>query len=552
LLASTALLVSCQSTDSIDVETSLEGSALTRQLKWQQASGTEVLQCHVFKLDNLSPVEINRIKFAFGDGSHHVHIYRSTEPEADGVSDCWKGINWPRWQLVVGAQTSPLDWALPDGLTVPFEPHQQLLVQVHWLNTSPAPIDGQIGLSFFTAPGSTGHVGVMFGVNKQVDLLPGQRKTVRHFCPMPAGSQVLAMMGHFHGLGRRYSVNLRERQERDGQVVYQGEDENTLVFRSFEPRLTIPPDAGLDFSCEFLNFRSTPTTWGADTGAQEHCNLAAYYYPARDDAAFCIKEESDVGVLDSIVPASPRLRAGERTRLTIRAAARLESDTDIVLQTSDPTALQLPRAVRIAAGDSETTVETRALRPVAEVSVTAILGAGQVEAALSIGGLGISEFLTDPIPGRPGGRWVEISSSSPLPIDLGRYHLGAGRGSYDEVGIPLTGTLPPFGCLVVSETAMDALDGADATMAVPLPIPGTMHDAGGLALIDGVTGTGGTAALLDAVAYGQGSASVMVDPSGRPAAAVGAPGRGISLGRTGDGTWRAQLVPTPGICESTR
>ncbi|HEX3694988.1 MAG TPA: hypothetical protein VH374_06320 [Polyangia bacterium] len=501
-------------------------------------------------MDNLTPIEISRIQFQFGDGSHHVHIYRSTEPEADGVSDCWSGIAWPRWQLLAGAQTKPLDWNLPDGLTMPLAPHQQLLVQVHWLNTGPMAIDGKIDLSFHTTDSSAGHVGVLFGVNKQVDLLPGQRKTISHFCPMPSGSRLIAMMGHYHALGRHYEVTMGAPGDDSAAVIYQGQDENTLVFHEYAPQLAVPDGAGLDFSCEYLNFRTAATMWGADTSTQEHCNMAAYYYPANDDDAFCIKDEDDIGTLTDLLPPTNGLRAGDRGQITVRAAAPIEADTAVPLVSSDPTALSVPAMAWFPAGAREATVDVQALRPIGQVSLTATLGTQTINTALSIGGLGISEFMADPAPGQRGGRWVELSSSSPFPIDLGAYRLGAGHHSYGEIAVPLTGMLPPFGCLLVSESPMDGLGGADDTMAVPFPIPDGLDDSGGIGLFASDADASAISARLDAVAYGVSNTVGLFAADGQLAGTVATTRLGSSLGRTTDGHWQANLVPTPGICET--
>src|SRR5215212_9476647 len=130
LLLLTAVPTGC----GMDAEVSEE--SLEHRITWTQAAETEIQDCHVFKLDNARSVEIDRLQVKFAEGSHHVHIYRSSEPEADSVKDCFKGIDWTRWSLVVGAQTQAMDWQLPEGVTLPFAPHQQLLVQVHWLNTT--------------------------------------------------------------------------------------------------------------------------------------------------------------------------------------------------------------------------------------------------------------------------------------------------------------------------------------------------------------------------------------------------------------------------------
>ena len=41
----------------------------------------KVDDCYEFKLDNPTPVEIDRTAIKFCLGSHHVHVYRSDTPD---------------------------------------------------------------------------------------------------------------------------------------------------------------------------------------------------------------------------------------------------------------------------------------------------------------------------------------------------------------------------------------------------------------------------------------------------------------------------------------
>ena len=199
--------------------TEIGATALTASLKWQQGPGSEIVQCHTLTLPNDVPVDVERIQFRFGAGSHHVHVYRSDTPEPDGVTDCEGGVAWPRWSLLIGSQTKPLDWTLPAGMTMPIAPHQQLLVQVHWLNATSAPVSEKIDIAFYPAGAPGVSVGVLFGVNKRIALLPGEQATLHQHCPMPAGSQVIATMGHFHALGRRFSADLRANNAETAEQV---------------------------------------------------------------------------------------------------------------------------------------------------------------------------------------------------------------------------------------------------------------------------------------------------------------------------------------------
>jgi hypothetical protein len=523
-----------------------EAAPITHTLTWHQDPGTEIVQCHTFKLDADTPIDVERIKFAFGDGSHHVHVYRSSEPADDGVQDCSGGINWPRWLLVVGAQTKPLDWQLPSGLTLPLQAKQQILVQVHWLNTTAAPIDGRIDLSFYPAAHAGQPVGVVFGINKQVGMQPSETKRVSHFCPLPAGSEVIAMMGHFHALGRAYGVWLRgaDQTDADGTEIYRGLDENTLVFQSFEPHVMVGPDQGLEFQCDFVNTRDIPVTWGPDTSTQEHCNMAAYYYPAPPDAnGFCIKEPDDVGTLTSLRAAASELQAGETTDLSVEMAAPVEVDTDVALTASDPTALEVPATARIAAHARSATVTARALRPVSSATVTAALAGQTAAASLAVRGLLLSELLVRPDPtGGMGGQepWIEIANTSGQPIDLGPYRIAVSAAGSADINVPLAGTLGPHGCLVVTAAVPPPMDGATLTMTgLPSALPMGLDSPAAVDLVDAAGVQGGAyAGLLDSATYGDGGGDARAPM--RP---------GTSLLRLSPDSWQQAVVPTPGICE---
>jgi len=503
---------------------------LVHTLTWQQDPGSEVVQCHTFKLGNATPLEIERIKFAFGSGSHHVHIYRSDEPADDGVTDCSAGISWPRWRLVVGAQTQPLDWQLPAGLTLPLAPNTQLLVQVHWLNTTAQPLDGRIDLSFYPARAPGSHVGVVFGIDKQVHMQPGERKRVSHFCALPAGSQVIAMMGHFHALGRAYGVWLRDADGSDdtGTQIYRGLDENTLTFESFAPPVGVGAGQGLEFQCDFTNSRDFPITWGPDTKTQEHCNMAAYYYPAvEDDDGFCIKEIDDVGTLVGLRASLPEISVGDSAELTVDAAAPVEADTDVVVTATDPSALDAPQVLRIPAHARSVTGTVRGRRPAAAAGLTATLGTQTASLALPVRGLLLSELLVRPSPDSDVGPWVEIANTTGRAIDLDPYRLSIGAGdSGGGVDVPLSGTLAPHGCLLVTAAAPPPVDTLVSMMmmsGLPSTLPSGQDGPVTVELRD-------ADAALDLTSYG-------------------AAPPGTSMLRLGGDQWTEVLVPTPGICE---
>jgi hypothetical protein len=539
-----ALLIGCGCQKDMDTE---DTSTLTHTLAWHQELN-EVDDCHVFKLDNPDPVEVDRITVQFPPGSHHVHIYRSDTPDPDGVHDCWAGLDWNRWHLVLGVQTQAMDWKLPDQLTIPFDAHQQLLVQVHWLNTSSQPIDRDIHLSFHTTETSRAHVGTVFGVNKQTAMAPHETKVLKQWCPVPTGAHILAMMGHYHGLGTKYAVDARKQGEPTGTPIYGALDEQTFVFKTYSPSFAVPPDTGLEFECDFNNTRDIPISWGADTRLSEHCNMSAYYYPAADGqlSLFCTVESAEVS---AVLGPKPRVAPGTSPIYTVKLTEATVGDTTLQLVSSDPTALLVPASVPVPRGSTQVTFEAKALRT-AKVTITATLGTTSKSTTTTVGGLVLSEVFLGAANDTDQRQWVEIANLTDDPIDLSGYSLGAGQVDYLTTRVQLGFTLPPRGCAVVGGPVLAPSQPAyDQVVAFQPNLALAATGASGVALFD-VPADQLTARSLpyDALVYGTANATLMA-PSGQLAPVVPTAPPNASYLRRSASSWELQSIPSPRICE---
>lgn len=545
------LIAACQKGDDSD------SKAIEHTLRWTQGPNTEIQDCHIFKLDNADPVEIERIRIKFPPGSHHVHMYRSDNPEPDSQADCWSGIDWTKWHLVIGAQTQSMDWRLPTGLTVPLDPHQQLLVQVHWLNTTEQPIDGKVDISFHTTEKSDAHVGVMFGINKQTAMDAHQRKTIAQWCPMPAGSKLLAIMGHYHGLGQKYQVASRPENAdpaselrpvvEDGDIIYSALGEQTFQFKPYDPPYEVPAGHGLEFQCEFFNYRDHPITWGADVENQEHCNMSAYYYPA-DGSSFCFIEKPEVATISG-----PTAVAMPRDELEYTVTLNMPADehgAEIKLIASKPGVLDMPASVKVAKTATTVKFKARALQP-ARVIITALLGSTYKTIEAKVGGLALSEVHAGEAGQTDQRQWVELANLSDVPIDLSRYTLGAGSANYTRMKLALTGTLPPKGCVVVG--------GPQATVTNQPPYDQVADfdpDLGlgvgngyGVGLFDLPSAKiSATTRPYDALVYGDDN-NVLIGPDGQLLAPVARPPANGTYYRTTESRWATQAAATPRICE---
>ncbi len=530
----------------MDVE-DIDG-VIEHQIRWTQQPG-EIQDCHVFKLDNTTPVEISRLQVQFPAGSHHVHLYRSSEPVADAVYDCFKGIDWKKWSLLVGAQTKPMDWQLPEGVTIPLEPNQQILAQVHWLNTTDKPAESTIDLSFHTTDHSVEHLGVLFGVNQRVDIAPGQRTRVETFCQMPQGAKLHALMGHFHQFGNNYRVTERMPDQNTGKEIYFAQNEPAFEFKLFSPAHPVAPGAGFQYGCEFFNWTGNPITWGSDTETQEHCNMTAYFSPAEEISDLCLLPPSK---LNSLTPVEDSVRAGKNFVFAVELAAAEKNDVTVEIEVSDSSAIAAPATVTIPAGQLYGTFSARGLKP-AQVEVKASLQGATIIAAVRVTGLVLSEVFYNTATGATNKlQWIEIANQTDVPLDLSDYSIGAGTQDFMTTRLSLPTVIPAHGCIVVggpeSRPANHSPSFALAQDLSPdLAVGGTQ--AAGVALFaNPVAGMNPNVRPLDVLVY-DGENRHLRGPDGEIAPVWPGSGSGGSLRRKSTNAWAPSWNPNPGTCE---
>jgi hypothetical protein len=514
---------------------------VTKTISFGQSADSETLTCYTFKLDNDVPLEIGHVQLLFGQGSHHVHVYRADSPYPDNVDGCPNGIDWTVWHMLVGAQTHPVDWTLPEAVTIPLQPHEQLLVQVHWLNTTPDPQEYQIHINFDPVSHSDQHLGVVFGVNKDVVMPPFTSKTAEMWCPLP-GQNLLAIMGHYHARGTHYTVRQERQDETNGPVIYSALGEQTLEFQVSDPALPVAAGDGLDFRCDYFNNNDFTITWGPNTATQEHCNLAAYYYPASGDGSeLCLS--GTTAAVASLDPNPTRVMAGQQAPLTVLLNEPVPTGTggvDVTLSSSDPTVATVPATVHIDDGAQTATFQVTALRPSRGVVINASAGGAQVEATVGVDGLVLSEFPR----ADPGSQWIQIQNMSGVSVDLSQYSLGIAGSSYASNVVPLNIVMPPAGCAVIG-----AWSNAAEQVAFQPPMGWDATASNGVALFD-VPASAVTALTtpLDACVWGVNSANLL-DSSGAPAVAQTVVPDGWAFRRQTLSQWVADPAPSPGICQ---
>jgi hypothetical protein len=255
----------------------------------------------------------------------------------------------------------------------------------------------------------------------------------------------------------------------------------------------------------------------------------------------------------SITSSMSIFNAGQQVNATVVLGSPAPpTGVSVLLTASDPTVLAVPSAVFVAAGQASGSFVLTGLRP-GSASVQGTTGGPGASLSEVVLGLYIAEVFYWGYSGTDGEQWVRIYNGTANAIDLSQYSIGAGRSSYAETAVQLSGTIAAGGCFVVGGPTSNG-DNAYPTYSqvahfVPnIPNGGTSGAGVG---IFSVPATGLTASThpLDSVVYGDSNSGNLVARDGSIAAPVMSPDvyPGDSLLLL-EGTWVDEYYPAPNSC----
>jgi hypothetical protein len=194
------------------------------------------------------------------------------------------------WQQVAG--TGGDDMAgegivtLPEGLASRIPAGKQIVVQLHYINTSGKKYSVEHDVALVLAdPAKIRAYANYFAINDGTFMIPaGQRHQRTATCTVPRELKVVLMLGHMHELGRHYRL---ERLGADGKAI------ETLIDTGWQPVYTshppvtrfpmdkpyvLPKDTRLRQTCQWDN--DTPEVVRFP---REMCVAFMYYFPDMGD-----------------------------------------------------------------------------------------------------------------------------------------------------------------------------------------------------------------------------------------------------------------------------
>jgi hypothetical protein len=251
------------------------------------ASGADVTLCTYLPIDQALPSTLDVVGATGMQsyvGGHHAIIYLAERERPVDTHECTDDdmVNARYIAGAGGGDAGGFTDNIPEGVAYRIDAGRQLMVQTHWINTTPEPIDGQAAWNLTVQPPSDGVelANLFTWLSTEIEVAPGEPGAVHTDCVVERDMSFFQIGGHAHERGTRVSLT----HTPSGQTANTFYDEAWTEYYTFDPpRLQYARDeavqvrAGdtLSIDCEYFNDTEETLTFPL-----EMCVGFAFYYPA--------------------------------------------------------------------------------------------------------------------------------------------------------------------------------------------------------------------------------------------------------------------------------
>lgn len=261
--------------------------------------GQEDTQCMKLRLSNTGAIKVHQMRNILSSGSHHLIVYKDDDPasvESTTPYPCTpftgalnlSGMVAP----VMITQKAEDALTLPDRVAYTFAPNQMIRIEMHFINSTDAPLEVSATSEFYAVPESEidHEANILFIGTPDIDIPAGAMMDVQtYFTPSRAsldlaGAKFFAITGHTHKHGLNVTVSTSTSVGGPRTSVYapapfEWSEPETTVHR---PEFSVPDglQAGFDIKCSYHNTSNERVGFG-ESANDEMCFFWAYYYPSK-------------------------------------------------------------------------------------------------------------------------------------------------------------------------------------------------------------------------------------------------------------------------------
>lgn len=277
--------------------------------------GEESTRCVLKRLKNPNAIHVGTIHNELGPGSHHLIVYKTSDtveqPTPFNCQPFTDLLNPDKGSPLMITQKKDDVLTLPKGVAFGIGAEQMVRLEMHYINTTQAPLDVTATSTFYSMDDSEfeNEADFLFFGNPDINIPPQSAATLGPtYIPLPPmleGSKFFGFTGHEHHWGTGVKVDIAAGKLGPVTSVYDEPNwswaEPPTVYK--DPPLEVPQGGGFHITCTWQN--NGPDTVGfGESANDEMCFFWTYYYPSKG-AFVCAHSDQVAGGIDLCCPGSP-------------------------------------------------------------------------------------------------------------------------------------------------------------------------------------------------------------------------------------------------------
>jgi hypothetical protein len=245
--------------------------------------GQEIFKCYHTQIPLDTELDVAEFESVMSPGSHHFILYRADGDTAplDTITDGGCAGNFSTGWVYSSGQPH-YGFKNPPGVAMVLNAKQRVGFDMHYLNTTTAPINAMVTLNMTFATGTFQKAAPLISFNTGIAIPPNGKQTVSGDCTPGAGANFYMASTHTHKRGVLATIHRLLADGTLGEELVHSTDWEKPDFKQWQaaPFLTFKPGEKLRYSCSYQNDRNTLVTVGNSAELNEMCMAVTYFFPA--------------------------------------------------------------------------------------------------------------------------------------------------------------------------------------------------------------------------------------------------------------------------------
>lgn len=270
-------------------ETPAPGPASIRfSMDTDVGAAVEIEKCRYVSMPtDRGEMAINSAVSHYTPGSHHFLVYRTSltaiPSGSEVVHDC---VSASVFSVVRGtyyeAQAPESKRELPPKIAHVFAPGEILILQSHYVNTTPSTLHSHVEFELRPIDRDTisAEAGTIFFYNPSIEIPPRTTRTVTRTCPLAEDIHLALLWSHMHERGVGFEATTDDPTAAQALgPLYATDDWSAPVPRAFGNDALLPGGSHITYACRFYNQTDDTIVQGLSARTNEMCILHGMYWP---------------------------------------------------------------------------------------------------------------------------------------------------------------------------------------------------------------------------------------------------------------------------------